>query len=127
MRVAQRMISRNYRRTVNSSLKKQADTLERSESGLKFKRLSDNVAAGNRAMHLQEERYQATQQLENTKDLIAEMKSVDSNMDSIHSVLQKLQERILMGMSEDYGADAREVISKEVASKKAFRDRKSVV
>lgn len=46
MRVAQRMISRNYRRTVNSSLKKQADTLERSESGLKFKRLSDNVAAG---------------------------------------------------------------------------------
>ena len=118
MRVAQRMISRNYRRTVNSSLKKQADTLERSESGLKFKRLSDNVAAGNRAMHLQEERYQATQQLENTKDLIAEMKSVDSNMDSIHSVLQKLQERILMGMSEDYGADAREVISKEVASKK---------
>ena len=38
MRVAQRMISRNYRRTVNSSLKKQADTLERSESGLKFKR-----------------------------------------------------------------------------------------
>lgn len=118
MRVAQRMISRNYRRTVNSALKKQADTLERSESGLKFKRLSDDVAAGSRAMHLQKERYQATQQLENTKDLIAEMKSVDSNMDSIHSVMQKLQERILMGMSEDYGADAREVISKEVASKK---------
>lgn len=118
MRVAQRMISRNYRRTVNSALKKQADTLERSESGLKFKRLSEDVAAGSRAMHLQEERYQATQQLENTKDLIAEMKSVDSNMDSIHSVMQKLQERILMGMSEDYGADAREVISKEVASKK---------
>lgn len=118
MRVAQRMISRNYRRQVNSSLKKQADTLERSESGLKFKRLSDDVAAGSRAMHLQEERYQATQQLENTKDLIAEMKSVDSNMDSIHSVLQKIQERILMGMSEDYGATAREVIAKEVHSAK---------
>lgn len=118
MRVAQRMVSRNYRRTVNSALKKQADTLERSESGLKFKLLSDDVAAGSRAMHLQEERYQVNQQLENTKDLIAEMKSVDSNMDSIHSVLQKLQERILMGMSEDYGASAREVISKEVASKK---------
>lgn len=118
MRVAQRMISRNYRRQVNSALKKQADTLERSESGLAFKNLSDDVAAGSRAMHLQEERYQANQQLENTKDLIAEMKSVDSNMDSIHSVLQKLQERILMGMSEDYGASAREVISKEVASKK---------
>lgn len=112
------MISRNYRRQVNSSLKKQADTLERSESGLKFKRLSDNVAAGSRAMHLQEERYQATQQLENTKDLIAEMKSVDSNMDSIHSVLQKIQERMLMGMSEDYGATAREVIAKEIHSAK---------
>ena len=118
MRVAQRMISRNYRRQVNSSLKKQADTLERSESGLKFKRLSDDVAAGSRAMHLQEERYQATQQLENTKDLIAEMKSVDSNMDSIHSVLQKVQERMLMGMSEDYGATAREVIAKEIHSAK---------
>ena len=118
MRVAQRMISRNYRRQVNSSLKKQADTLERSESGLKFKRLSDDVAAGSRAMHLQEERYQATQQLENTKDLIAEMKSVDSNMDSIHSVLQKVQERMLMGMSEDYGATAREVIAKEIHSSK---------
>lgn len=118
MRVAQRMISRNYRRQVNSSLKKQADTLERSESGLKFKRLSDDVAAGSRAMHLQEERYQATQQLENTKDLIAEMKSVDSNMDSIHSVLQKVQERMLMGMSEDYGPTARAVIAKEIHSSK---------
>ena len=44
------MISRNYRRQVNSSLKKQADTLERSESGLKFKRLSDNVAADRKSV-----------------------------------------------------------------------------
>ena len=35
MRVAQRMVSRNYRKTLNNSLAKQAGALERSESGLK--------------------------------------------------------------------------------------------
>ena len=118
MRVAQRMISRNYRRTVNSSLKKQADTLERSESGLKFKYLSDDVAAGARAMHVQEERYQSSQQLENVKELIKEMNSVDSNLKSVHSILQTVQERVLTGMSEDWGDTAREVIAKEIREKK---------
>lgn len=118
MRVAQRMISRNYRRTVNSSLKKKADTLERSESGLKFKYLSDDVAAGARAMHVQEERYQSSQQLENVKELIKEMNSVDSNLKSVHSILQTVQERVLTGMSEDWGDTAREVIAKEIREKK---------
>ena len=112
------MISRNYRRTVNSSLKKQADTLERSESGLKFKYLSDDVAAGARAMHVQEERYQSSQQLENVKELIKEMNSVDSNLKSVHSILQTVQERVLTGMSEDWGDTAREVIAKEIGEKR---------
>lgn len=118
MRVAQRMVSRNYRKTLNNSLAKQAGALERSESGLKFKKLSDNVADGTRAMHLQEERYRANQQKDNAENLYAESKSVDSNLSSIHSILQTAQERMLMGMSEDYGASARAVIAKEIASKK---------
>lgn len=112
------MVSRNYRKTLNNSLSKQADALERSESGLKFKKLSDNVADGSRAMHLQEERYKTEQHNDNVKNLYAEMKSVDSNMGTIHSVLQNVQERMLMGMSEDYGQTARDVIAKEIASKK---------
>lgn len=117
MRVAQRMISRNYKRQINSSMTKQADALERSESGLAFKKLSDNVSAGSRAMHIQEQRYAATQQLNNVKDLLAEQKSIDSNLSSIHSILQKVQERVLTGMSEDWGATSREVIAQEIGQK----------
>ena len=37
------MVSRNYRRQINSSLAKQNATLERSESGLRFSKLSDDL------------------------------------------------------------------------------------
>ena len=112
------MVSRNYRRQINSSLAKQNATLERSESGLRFSKLSDDVAAGSRAMHIQEERYQTNQQLENVKDLLAEQKSIDSNLSSMHSILQTIQERVLTGMSEDWGDTAREVIAKEIGEKR---------
>ena len=71
MRVAQRTISRNYMKTLNTSLSKRADSLERGSSGLKFAKLSDNVADGSRAMHIQEERYKATKQLGNVEDLLS--------------------------------------------------------
>ncbi len=112
------MVSRNYRRQINNSLAKQNATLERSESGLRFSKLSDDVAAGSRAMHIQEERYQTNQQLENVKDLLAEQKSIDSNLSSMHSILQTIQERVLTGMSEDWGDTAREVIAKEIGEKR---------
>lgn len=118
MRVAQRMISRNYLRTLNNSLSKRAESLERGDSGLKFNKLSDNVADGSRAMHIQEERYQSTQQLNNVENLYAEMKSVDSNMESIHSILQSVQENMLKAMSESYGATSREVIAKQIEKNK---------
>lgn len=112
------MISRNYKRQINSSMSKQSAALERSESGLAFKKLSDNVAAGSRAMHLQEQRYAAEQQLDNVKNLYAELKSIDSNLSSVHSILQTIQERVLTGMSQDWGQDARDVIAKEIAEKR---------
>ena len=118
MRVAQRMISRNYMRTLNTSLSKRAESLERGTSGLKFSKLSDNVADGTRAMHLQETRYQSTQQLDNVENLLSEMNAVDSNMDSIHSVMQSIQDKTLMAMSENYGPDKRAVLSKEIANLK---------
>lgn len=118
MRVAQRMISRNYMRTLNNTLSKRAQSLERGDSGLKFNKLSDNVSDGSRAMHIQEERYQSTQQLDNVENLYAEMKSVDSNMESIHSILQSVQEKVLQAMSEDYGATSREVIAKQIEKNK---------
>ena len=92
--------------------------MERGTSGLKFKKLSDNVADGSRAMHIQEERYQANQQLSNVEDLLDEMNSVDSNMDSIHSILQSIQEKTLEGMSDTYGPENRAVLAQEIAKKK---------
>lgn len=118
MRVAQRTISRNYMKTLNTSLSKRADSLERGSSGLKFAKLSDNVADGSRAMHIQEERYKATKQLGNVEDLLSEMNSVDSNMKSIQEIMQSIQEKTLKGMSENYGQDARDVLAKEIASRK---------
>ena len=50
MRVAQRTISRNYMTSLNNTLSKRADILARSESGLRFEQLSEDVAAGARAM-----------------------------------------------------------------------------
>ena len=112
------MISRNYMRTLNTSLSKRAESLERGTSGLKFSKLSDNVADGTRAMHLQETRYQSTQQLDNVENLLSEMNAVGSNMDSIHSVMQSIQDKTLMAMSENYGPDKRAVLSKEIANLK---------
>ncbi|MDK2812948.1 MAG: flagellar hook-associated protein 3 FlgL [Clostridiales bacterium] len=116
MRIAQRTISRNYLKQLNTSMSKKAGCLERSTSGLKFSKLSENVADGTRAMHIQEERYQSQQQLSTVNDLVSEFKSVDSNMDSIQSILQNLQEKVLAGMSENYGQNKRDILAKEISS-----------
>ena len=111
------MVARNYRKQVNDAMTKQAQSLERSSSGLAFSKLSDNVASGSRAMYIQEQRYAATQQLNNVKDLMVEQKSIDSNLSSIHSILQTIQERMLKGMSEDWGESSRQVIAQEIGEK----------
>mgnify|MGYP001079622272 CR=1 FL=1 len=56
MRITQRTISRNYKRQLNTVMTRRASTMEKGTSGLAFSRLSDNVAAGVRAMKVQEER-----------------------------------------------------------------------
>mgnify|MGYP000439149985 FL=1 len=118
MRIAQRTISRNYMKSLNTSLSKRAESFERGTTGLKFSKLSDNVADGSRALHIQEERYKSTQQLSNVENLRSEMESVDSNMESIHSILQSIQEKTLSGMSENYGEEKREVLAQEISSMK---------
>ena len=63
MRITQRTISRNYKRQLNTVMTKRASTMEKGQSGLAFNRLSDNVAAGVRAMKVQEERLTSERQL----------------------------------------------------------------
>ena len=83
MRVAQRMVTRNYMYSLNSNLSKQAESLRKGTTGLKFEKLSQNVADGSRAMRVQEERIRSEQQLRNVEAIQLEFNSVDSNLDSI--------------------------------------------
>lgn len=118
MRVAQRTISRNYLRTLNNTLSQRAESIERSASGLKFSKLSDNVSDGVRAMQIQEQRYQATKHLDTVEALQTEMNAVDSNLESIQSILQTAQEKVLRGMSDTTGQDGREVLAQELSALK---------
>ena len=94
MRVAQRTISRNYMTSLNNTLSKRADILARSESGLRFEQLSEDVAAGARAMDTQESRYAATQQKNTAEALIKELYSAWKTMGSADSIVQDILEEM---------------------------------
>ncbi len=94
MRVAQRTISRNYMTSLNNTLSKRADILARSESGLRFEQLSEDVAAGARAMDTQESRYAATQQKNTAEALIKELDSAWKTLGSADSIVQDILEEM---------------------------------
>lgn len=116
MRVAQRMVTRNYMRSLNTAMGRRAESLDRSGSGLKFKRLSDNVADGTRAMRIQEERLHNESALENVENILLEYNSFDSTMKSIDDSIQTIQEKVLKAMSDSYGQGNRDVLAREVAN-----------
>lgn len=116
MRIAQRMVSRNYLNSLNTTMSKRADILSRGTTGLKFDRLSDNVADGIRAMRTQETRMQTEAQLDTVESILLEYNSVDSNLDSIDSVLRSMQEKVLKAMNDPTGNVSREVLAGEIIS-----------
>ncbi|MCI8649706.1 MAG: hypothetical protein HFG20_06285 [Anaerotruncus sp.] len=118
MRIAQRMMSRNYKRTMNNTLSKRAEAFERGTSGVAFSRLSENIAAGVRAMKIQEERMTAKRQLNTVENFIEEFNSVYNNLDSIDSILQKAQEKVEAGKNDPKGQTGREIIAQELGELK---------
>ena len=94
MRVAQRTISRNYMTSLNNTLSKRADILARSESGLRFEQLSEDVAAGARAMDTQESRYAATQQKNTAEALVKELDSAWKALGTADSIIQDVLEEM---------------------------------
>lgn len=116
MRVTQRMVSRNYLNSLNTTLTRRAESFERSTTGLKFTKLSQNVADGTRAMKIQEERYKSEQQLSNVESILSEMNSIDSNLESIDSILQTAQEKLLQALNQQKGDPAGDVLAQEIAS-----------
>lgn len=94
MRVAQRTISRNYMTSLNNTLSKRADILARSESGLRFEQLSEDVAAGARAMDTQESRYAATQQMNTAEALVKELDSAWKALGTADSIVKDVLEQM---------------------------------
>lgn len=94
MRIAQRTVSRNYKANLNRTMEKRADSLRRSEDGFRFKSLSEDVAAGARAMNTQEMRYAAIQQKNTAKELLKELDSGWGIMGSMDSTIQDVLEEM---------------------------------
>ena len=118
MRITQRTISRNYKRQLNTVMTKRASTMEKGQSGLAFNRLSDNVAAGVRAMKVQEERLTSGRQLNTIENFREEFKTIDTNLDSIDSILVSARDKVEKALNGTNGGDPREVIAKEIGSLK---------
>lgn len=94
MRVAQRTISRNYLTSLNTTLSRRADILARSESGLRFDKLSEDVAAGARAMDTQESRYAALQQKSTAEALEKELDSAWKMLGKGDELIQDILEEM---------------------------------
>ncbi len=118
MRVAQRTISRNYLESMNSVLERRAEALRRSEDGLRFKKLSDDVAAGARAMDTQENRYAALQQKNTAEALLKENESTWTALGTADELVQD----VLKEMKSAAGVRAENklnAIKKTISEKKA--------
>lgn len=118
MRVAQRTLSRNYLDSMNSVLERRAEALRRSEDGLRFKKLSDDVAAGARAMDTQENRYAALQQKNTAEALLKENESTWTALGTADELVQD----VLKEMKSAAGVRAENklnAIKKTISEKKA--------
>lgn len=94
MRIAQRTVSRNYKASLNRVMAKRANALQRSEDGLRFHQLSEDVAAGARAMNTQEMRYAAIQQKNTAEELIKELDAAWGVMGSMDQTIQDVLEEM---------------------------------
>lgn len=118
MRVAQRTLSRNYLDSMNSVLERRAAALERTESGLRFTKLSEDVAAGARAMDTQENRYAALQQKNTAESLLEENESAWTAVGTMDSLVQDIidEMRSAAGVRAENKLEA---IRKTIGEKKA--------
>lgn len=105
-------------RNLNTTLGRRAEAFERGTTGVAFSKLSQNVASGVRAMKVQEEREKSEQQMETVQNYAKQMNSIDSNLDSIDSIAQNLQAKVLEALNQSGGPTKRETLAKEIASYK---------
>lgn len=118
MRITQSMLTRNYLKSLNNNLSNLAKSNNKLTSGRKFTRMSENVSDGSRALKIREQLYKNEQHLINIRDAEAELSSAESNLLSMNDILQKVQEKVIAGLSDTSSNSKREVLAQEVSSLK---------
>lgn len=118
MRITQGMMTRNYLKSLNRNLSNMAKSNEKMTSGRNFTKMSENVSDGARALKIREQLYKNEQHIINIRDAEAELASAESNMMSMNSIMQTVQEKVISGLSDSSSPEKRAVLSQEVNSLK---------
>lgn len=117
MRVTERMTSRNYLRSLNRTLSKTAESNRRLTSGMKYLNLSDDVAAGSRAVRADQRAFRASEQLSTIQDVTGQLETADNVLQDMNELLTDLHTKILNGVNMD-DPTKRSAVAKEVESMK---------
>lgn len=115
MRIADRSTARNYLKYLNQAKADLAETNERIASGKKFEKMSDDVAAGTRAMRTRAEKVKAETQYGNVKAINEELTVAETAMSAINDAIKLVYgERLNAAMSEEKGESGRLAIANEI-------------
>ena len=116
MRVTQSSLTRNYIKNLNRNISNLAQSNQRMTSERKFSRVSENTADAARAFNVREQLYKNEQYLVNIRDAEGELASAESNLKSMSSLLQTVEERLLEAMNGTKGPEDREIYAREIES-----------
>ena len=115
MRVTQRAVHRNYLSSLNRNAKQMNDSTMRMSTGRKFNKISENVSEGARAFKLRREILRSEQYVKNIEDTRDELKVAENGMLSVSSIMTKIEELMISGMSTGTnGSDERKILASEI-------------
>lgn len=116
MRVTQSSLTRNYIKNLNRNINNLAKSNQRMTSERRFSRVSENTADAARAFATREQLYKNEQYLVNIRDAEGELASAESNLKSMSSLLQTVEERLLEAMNGTKEPRDREIYAREIES-----------
>lgn len=113
MRVTQRMINRNYTRQMNTSFERYNESFRQMTEHTKYKRFSDNVSAGSRALSVRKQLSATRKSYGAVSDAEGPLNAAESNLMSINEHLQTVYGKLIevMGVSD---SSKYEIIGKEI-------------
>ncbi len=116
MRVTQSSLMRNYMRDLNRNISNLSKSNQRMTSERRFSRVSENTADAARAFATREQLYKNEQYLINIRDAEGELASAESNLKSVGTLIQTVQERLLEAMNGTKESKDHEIYAREIES-----------